>query len=214
MGIFSTIRSSRARTKAQVKAAKQRAKTEVKEEKKLALRRSRLLAKEKKNMEKSQLKNLKAKQKHEKRMAKQTYKQLKAGSFNAKNVKRYTGAARLLAPVVLPLIYRAVTWSREQLLKKKARNFGVSSSDLARFTGFGAPIKARIEAVRRSLDDAPLPAGLKKDITNRLDTLFTAADNAEHMDNDQRQRIHHSINSDLDHVTGQIHSRLDKDNLR
>lgn len=214
MGIFSKIRKARARTKAEIKAAKQRAKTEVKEEKKLALRQAKLLAKEKKTMEKSHLKNLRAKQKHEKRMAKQTYKQLKAGSFNKKNVKRYTGAARLLVPVVLPLIYRGVTWGREQLLKRKAHSFGVSSGDLAKFTGFGAPVKARIEAVRTSLEDSPLPAGLKRDISTRLDTLFAAADNADHMDTDQRDRIHRSITDDLDSVTGQIHSRLEKKESR
>ncbi|MFC5938059.1 DUF6474 family protein [Corynebacterium choanae] len=211
MGLFSRLLTRRAKNKAMYKAAKQHAKSEVREGTKLALRQQKLLTKERKLLEKQHHKNLKAKQKHNERMAKATYKQLKAGSFNAQTVRRYTGAARLLAPLLLPLAYRGITWAREQLVKQEASRHGVSADKLAQYSGLGAPLKARIEQLRETVNNAPLPSGFQRDIDSRLDKLIAATNNADSMGTTQRNRIHQAISEDLETVTGDVHRKLEED---
>lgn len=208
MGIFEAIRKSRAKTKAEVQAAKTRARHEAKQEAKLQLKREKLLNKYEKGLIKEEKKGLKAKRKHERKMAENTLDQLKAGRLNTSTLSRYSGVARMALPVAMPMIYRAVTAGREQFVDAKARRIGVSADQLARFSGHGAALKARIDGVRENLDDRQLPTGFIQDVKERLAELETAADNAEFMTPDQRRRAHTTISRDIDAVTAEIQDRL------
>ncbi|MBI9001166.1 DUF6474 family protein [Corynebacterium sp. CCM 9185] len=208
MGIFEAIRKNRAKTKAEIKAAQARAKSEVKETAKLNHRRSKLLAKQEKSLLKAEKKGLKAKRRHEKKMAKNQLAQIKQGRFNAQSVRRYTAAARMVVPLALPLIYRGVTLAREQLEKQQARRNGVTTEQLARYSGHGAPLKARIDGIRDNLDSAPVASGFRIDAKERLDELVSAVNNAEYLAPQQRRRSHSTVARELDNLAAQIQERL------
>ena len=208
MGIFEAIRKGRARTKAEIQAAKARAKHDAKQEAKLQLKQEKLLHKFEKNLLKEEKKGLKAKRKHERKMAENTLEQLKQGRLNAGTFKRYAGLARVALPVRLPLLYRAITAGREQLVDTRARRLGVSADQLAQFSGHGAELKARIDGINRTLNKDHLPVGFVKDVEDRLSELHTATDNAEFMTPEQRKRAHATINRDIDGVTQEIQERL------
>lgn len=208
MGILESIRKSRAKTKAEIQAAKVRARQEAKEEARTQLRREKLLVKQERNLLKAEKKGLKARRKHERKMAEKTLEEVKAGKFNAAQVKRLSGAARMAVPLVLPLLYRAITAGRDQVVSARARKAGVDPDQLAQFSGYGADLRARIEGIRGSLEGSGLPAGFRQDAGERLDELGAAVDNAEFMTPEQRRRAHNSIGRDIDQLTQQIQERL------
>ncbi|AGF73663.1 DUF6474 family protein [Corynebacterium halotolerans] len=208
MGILEKIRKSRARTKAEIKAAKVRARQEAKEEAKLQLRREKLLVQQENDLLKAEKKGLKAKRKHQRKMAENALQQVKEGKVSARKIIKWSGTARVALPIVLPLVYRGVTAGREQLIAARARKLGVTPDQLAEFAGHGAPLKARIQGVRDNLEDTSLMPGFVRDVNDRLDELSAAVDNAEYMTPEQRRRAHDSVSRDIDQVTQQIQERL------
>lgn len=211
MSILKNFRRSRAAAKAELKAAKTRAKSQVKAAEKATHHQQKLLAKQEKALIKSEEKGLKKRRKHEYKMAKQELEKIKAGKLNAGTITRYAGALRTAAPILLPLIYRGITALRGRAEEAKAKQAGVSSSQLASFTGHGASLKARIQGIRNSLDNTALPAGFQRDVKDRLKELDAAVDNAEFMTSQQRTRAHNTINNDIDTVTNEIQQRLVKE---
>lgn len=208
MGIFSSIRKRRVKDQKNIKAAQSRARQEAKEGARGQQRREKLLAGLEKDLIKSEEKGLKQQRKHEEKLAKQEYEKIRAGRLNPDRVNRWIKAARLATPVLLPLAYRAITAGREQVVSSKARRSGLSTEQLAQFSGHGADLKARIEGVRGTLDDTKLSAGFRRDVNDRLDELHTAADNAEFMTPDQRRRALNAINRDIDTVAQDIQNKL------
>lgn len=208
MGILESIRKRRAKTKAEIQAAKTRAKTEAKETAKLELRRSKLLAKQEKNLLNAEKKGLKKKRKHERKLAENELARIKAGRFNKDRVNRWLSTSRLLLPVVLPLVYRAVNAGREKFVEARAHQIGVSSEELAQFSGHGAPIKARMQGIHHTLEESNLPVGFVRDAEERLKELGAAVDNAEYMTPEQRRRAHRSINKDIDLLVNEIQAKL------
>ncbi|MDO4761922.1 MAG: DUF6474 family protein [Corynebacterium sp.] len=207
MGFFKAIRRARAEKKAIIKAAKVRAREEVKRGAQLKLQQEKLLANHERKLLKHEHKTLQARRKHEEKMAKAAVEQLREGRFNAKKVLRYSAAIRALAPLALPLIYRAVVAFRESANQSRAQKLGVSVDELSAFSGHGAELKARIAQLRKSVDQFGLPAGYRKDVHNRLDELRAAVDNAEFMTTDQRKRAHRAIDSDLEELNKEVLSR-------
>ncbi|MEZ2122537.1 DUF6474 family protein [Corynebacterium sp. CCM 9203] len=208
MGIFEAIRKSRAKTKAEIKAAQARAKSEVKQTAKLNHRRSKLLAKQEKSLLKAERKGLKAKRQHERRMAKNKLAQVRQGRFNTQSVRRYTAATRLLVPLALPLAYRGVTLGRQYLEKRRASRYGVTADQLARYSGHGAPLKARIDGILENLESAPVSAGFRIDAKDRLEELRSAVENAEYLSPQQRRRSHNTVSRELDNLGAQIQERI------
>lgn len=208
MGIMKKIRKARREARAEIKAAKTRAKAEVKAADKAKHRQQKLLARQEKALIKSEEKGLKNRRKHEYKMAKKELERIRQGRFNKNNVKRYAGALRTAAPLLLPLIYRGITAAQREVDKKRAQKAGVSAEQLASFSGHGAPLKARTAGIRNSLKDAQLPAGFKRDVKERLSELDSAIDNAEYMTEQQRQRAHRSISGEIDSLNDEIQSKL------
>lgn len=208
MGIMKKIRKARREARAEIKAAKTRAKAEVKAADKAKHRQQKLLARQEKALIKSEEKGLKKRRKHEYKMVKKELERIKEGRFNKNNVKRYAGALRTAAPLLLPLLYRGITVAQREVEKKRAQKAGVSAEQLASFSGHGAPLKARTAGIRNSLKDAQLPAGFKRDVKERLNELDSAIDNAEYMTDQQRQRAHRSISGEIDSLNDEIQSKL------
>lgn len=204
MGVFEKVRKARAKTKAEIKAAKTRAKAEVKAASKAKARQAKLLAQQEHKLLKAEQKGLKAKRKQELKLAKTELERIKAGKLNKAKVQRYLGVARMLTPVLLPLIYKVSTQAQEALTKQRAQKHGVTAAEMSQFAGHGASLKARIQGVRKSLDSSTKPRGFILDARERLDELDKAVDNAEFMTPEQRRRAHRSISSDLDTLLGQL----------
>lgn len=208
MGIVKSFRKARAQKKIELKAAKARARQEAKSAAKMELKADKFLAKQEKKLLKEEKKGQKRKNKHELKLAKNELAQIKAGKFNAQNVARYSGALRAILPIALPLVYRGITMVRDSQANKQARAFGVSADELAKFAGYGAPLKARIAGMRETVNASSLPTGFIKDVEDRLRELSTAVDNAERMTTEKRQAAHRSITKDLDNLAQQIQDKI------
>lgn len=210
MGLLSTILKRRRQRKALEKAAKFKAKQEVRANAKLEKRKEAYLRKTAKQVRKMDAKQLKERRRHEEKMATAAVQQMRAGRFTARNVMRYTGAARVLAPIAIPLIYRAITQLQGYEERSVAHRAGVKTSKLAKFQGrnTAASERARIEALRKQLDDKRIPSGFAKDINDRLDDLDNAASNAQSMNAEQAERVLESIRYELNLVDQELVTKL------
>lgn len=208
--LLKTLLRRRRAAKAQFKAAKNRALAEVKAQAKAQKRQALLLAKQEKMLIKSEEKGLKRRRKHQQKMVKDELAKLKAGRLNASTINRFAGAARAAAPLLMPLLYRSIVAGSEAIEKQKARNAGVSTEQLASFSGHGASLKARTTGLRDSLDRASslLPAGFIRDVKDRLTDVEAAIDSAEFMTREQRRRAHSTISAEINAVSQQIQDKL------
>ena len=211
MGVFEAIRKSRAKTKAEVKAAQTHARQLAKQEAKADERVAKLLDKAEKRLLKEEKKGLKRKQKHEKDLAKAHLKRIQESGVTQKKAKQWVSAARILVPVLLPLVYKALTSLQQSQVNNRAAGLGLTSQDLARHSGRGAELKARIDAVRQNVEHTDnIGEGFKGDARVRLDELEQAVRNAEHANPEQRRLAHNSIDEDLNKLAAQVHAKLSK----
>ena len=208
MGLLKTILKRRAQTKIEVKAAQARARQEIKSAAQLELRRSKLLAAEEKKLLKNESKLLKAQRKHREKMATAELQRLRKGRLNSSKVLRYSAAIRAMAPLLLPLVYKAVVMVRDANTKSRAQQLGVSVDELAQHSGPGADLKARITGMEKSLATYKLPQGFQTDVVERLQALRTAVENADRMSPEQRKRAHRTISADLDELNKEVLARL------
>ena len=209
MGIFEAIRKSRAKTKAEVKAAQSHARQLAKQEAKADERVAKLLDKAEKRLLKEEKKGLKRKQKHEKDLAKAHLKRIQESGITQKKAKQWVSAARVLVPVLLPLAYKALTSFQQGQVNNRAAGLGLTSQDLARHSGRGAELKARIDAARDTVAHADnIGDGFKRDANVRLDELEQAVRNAEHANPEQRRLAYNSIDGDLNKLSGEVHEKL------
>ena len=211
MGVFEAIRKSRAKTKAEVKAAQSHARQLAKQEAKADERVAKLLDKAEKRLLKEEKKGLKRKRKHEKDLAKAHLKRIQESGVTQKKAKQWVYAARILVPVLLPLAYKALTPLQLGQVYNRAAGLGLTPQDLARHSGRGAELKARIDAVRQNVEHTDnLGEGFKGDARVRLDELEQAVRNAEHANPEQRRLAHNSIDEDLNKLAAEVHAKLSK----
>ncbi|WP_295626487.1 DUF6474 family protein [uncultured Corynebacterium sp.] len=214
------VKAAEVERKADTKAAKKQRKADVKAAKKTAKAQRKLDDNAMKRAEKirkagfkDEKKALKAKHKHQSRMAEKILEQQRNQGLTTEKAKNVVGAARLLIPVALPLGYRAVTKLQNRNQDSAARRYGVTGDAVARHHGYGAPLRARIEGIRGSLDrlensDVTGVSGFLKDARSRLSTLEDAIETSEHMTPDQRRRAHTSISQELDGVDSEIMAQM------
>ncbi|EOM74311.1 hypothetical protein DW322_04095 [Rhodococcus rhodnii] len=214
MGLFGK-RTSRATRRAEAKALTEKAKLEAK-----------LTAKRLDKREKSAAKAIRKQAKHDRDADKRIEKarlealeeQKKAAArqgLSAANVRRYLGIARVLAPVLLPIAYRAATAARGVADQRRASRMGIEVDQLSQFTGHGAKLAARIAAAETSVADVlarrPDDAEAQQfaDATRtRLDELSTAVHAAEAMPPQRRKAAHRAIAHELDGVEADVLARL------
>ncbi|WP_301924863.1 DUF6474 family protein [Corynebacterium glaucum] len=196
------------KAKAELKKAEARARKFARDEAKADLRTMELLDKAEQRLVKEEKKALKNKRKHEKQLAQAHLKRIEESGLTKKKAKQWTGAARALVPVLLPLVYKAWTSYRQGELDNRAAGMGLTSQDLARHSGRGAELKARVEALRANIDnESSLPRGFADDARVRLADLDQAVRNAEHASPEQQRLTHNAIEQDLTDLAAEIHAK-------
>jgi hypothetical protein len=203
-------RSRRATRKAEAKAlrhkagleAKYTARNERKHLKKLAKNDAKALTSQQK-VDEAHIKALAARE-----------KAAREGKINAAKVRKYVGIGRVLAPVLVPIAYRAATLLRGQLDQYRAGRIGVDVKELGQYTGHGAKLSARIVGAERSVAEVAAShqdaeTGAFADaIRSRLTELTTAVHAAEQMPPSRRKLAHGAISDELDGIEADILARL------
>lgn len=131
-------------------------------------------------------------------------------------IRRLLTVTRLLAPVAVPLVYRASIAARGMLDQRRADRLGVPLSQIGQFSGHGAELSARIagaeNSLRRVAEKKPKDTETKQFVsvvTARLGDLSTAVTAAENMPAPQRRSAHATIARELDGIDADLLARLD-----
>lgn len=209
-------RKTRATRKAEAKAIKAKAKLEARLAAKNEARRIKAGHKAESSALKAQLK---AQRDSDKTALKAAETQLKAARegklLSPTRIRRMLTVSRLLAPVVVPLVYRAAMAARGFIDERRAERLGVPLSQLGQFSGHGAALSARIAGAESSLrlvaDKKPKDAETKQfvaAITERLADLAAAVTAAESMPTTRRRAAHAAIIEQLDGIDADVLARL------
>lgn len=220
-------RKSRATRRAEARAIKAKAKLEAKLSARNEVRRFKA---EQKTQTRALRAQLKAQRDSDRTALKVAETQLKAARegklFSASRVRRVLTVSRLLAPVAVPLVYRASIAARGLVDERRADRLGVPLSQLGQFSGHGAQLSARIAGAEQSLrllKDKKLKNGKDpknrdaKDsetrefigaITERLSDLAAAVAAAENMPSARRKAAHAAIAEQLDGIDADLMARL------
>ncbi len=215
MGLF-TKRKSRATRRAEAKALKAKAKLEAKLEAKNVVRR---IKSEQRSEEKALRARVKTQRDADRAAVKVAEAQLKAVRegklLSPARVRRLLTVGRMLAPILVPLAYRAVTAVRGLLDERKADKLGIPLSQVGQFSGQGGQLSARIagaeQSVRTVTEKSPADAETKEfvsAITQRLTDLSAAVTAAEHMPASRRRAAHTAIEDQLDGIDADLMARL------
>ncbi|WP_313674821.1 DUF6474 family protein [Mycolicibacterium sp.] len=214
MGLF-TKRKSRATRRAEARALKTKAKMEAKLSAKNESKRIKAALRADKKTAKSQLK---AQQSSDRTAVKVAETKLRAAQqgklFSPARIKRTMAASRLLAPVVVPVAYRAAIAARGVIDERRADRLGVPITALGQFSGAGGRLSARISGADQSLrlvaerNDDPETHQFVSAITDRLAALSAAVPAAENMPGPRRRAAQASIGTQLDGIEADLLARL------
>jgi Family of unknown function (DUF6474) len=215
MGLF-TRRKSRATRRAEARAIKAKAKLEAKLSARNAARRIKA---DRKAADRALRAQLKAQHDSDRAALKVAEAQLKAARegklLSPARIRRVITVTRLLAPVVVPLVYRAAIAARGFVDERRADRLGVPLSQVGQFSGHSAQLSARIAGAEKSLrlvaDKHPKDTETKQfvtAITERLSDLSAAVAAAENMPASRRRSAHAAISAQLDGVDADLMARL------
>ena len=140
-----------------------------------------------------------------------------ADPITGAKIKRYIGIARIVVPVVAPLVYQTVGTVRERWDSHRARQLGVAPDELSDFTGRGAALYARIHNLALSArdlrarhaspgrrggedDKAREIAAFVDEADTRLTDLEAAVRAAEQMPSSRRRSAHVAVAGELDRI--------------
>ncbi|MCV7258891.1 DUF6474 family protein [Mycobacterium shimoidei] len=218
MGLFRK-RKSRATRRAEARAIKARAKLEAK----LAAKNEARRAKAAQRAETKALKaQLKAQRDSERAALKAAEAELKAARegklLSPTRIRRALTVSRLLAPIVVPVVYRAAMAARGLLDQRRADQLGVPLAQIGQFSGHGGRLSARIAGAEQSLQAVqqkkPKDAETKQfvaAISERLTDLSAAVTAAENMPAPRRRAAHAAIARQLDGIDADLMARLGLD---
>ena len=138
-----------------------------------------------------------------------------ADPLTGAKIKRYIGIARILIPVVAPIVYQAVGTVRDRWDAHRARQFGIAPDELGEFTGRGAALYARIHNLALSARDLRTRHGRQggraaeitsfvDDAEQRLTDLESAVRAAEQMPASRRRSAHVAIGGELDRIENRL----------
>lgn len=218
MGLFGK-RKSRTVRRAEVRAIKARAKLEAK----LAAKNEARRIKSSHRAEAKALRaDLKARRDSDRTALKAAETHLKAVRegklLSPTRIRRILTVSRLLAPIVVPVAYRAATEIRGLIDQRRADRLGVPLAQIGQFSGYGARLSARVAGAEKSLrivqEKKPKDAETKQfvtAITERLSDLSAAVTAAEHMPAGRRRTAHAAISRQLDGIDADLIARLGLD---
>jgi hypothetical protein len=215
MGLF-TRRKSRATRRAEAKAIKAKAKLEARLSARNEARRMKAEGRRRSRAIKSDLKAQKDRNKAAIKVAETQLKAVREGKLlSPSRIRRTMTIARMLAPVVVPIAYRAAIAARGFVDERRADRLGVPLSQIGQFSGSGGALSARIGGAEQTL--AQVAAKKPKDaetkqfvaaVTERLRDLSSAVTAAENMPTPRRKAAHAAITAQLDGVDADLMARL------
>src|SRR5690348_759410 len=209
-------RKTRATRRAEAKAIKAKAKLEAKLAAKNEMRRIKAQQKSESKALKAQLRSQRDSDRAALKVAETQLKAAREGKlFSPSRIRRMLTVTRLLAPVVVPLFYRAAIAARGFLDERRADRLGVPLSQVGQFSGHGAALSARIAGAEQSLrlvaEKKPKDAETKQFVsatTERLRDLSAAVATAENMPTTSRRSAHTAIAKQLDGIEADLMARL------
>ena len=215
MGLF-TKRKSRATRRAEAKAIKAKAKLEAKLDARNERRRIKSSQRGEVRSLKAQLRAQRDSDRAALRIAETQLKAAREGKLlSPARIRRTLTVTRLLAPILVPVIYRIGTSARGLLDERRAERLGVPLTQLGQFSGHGGQLSARISGAERSLrtvaEKKPKDAETKQfvaAITDRLTDLAAAVTAAESMPTARRRAAHAAISEQLDGIDADLMARL------
>jgi hypothetical protein len=215
MGLFKK-RKSRATRRAEARALKAKAKLEAKLSAKNEGKRIKATERVENKAVKAQLQAQRDADRSAVKVAEAQLRTAREGKLLAPGrIRRTLTASRLLAPVVVPVAYRAAIGARGLIDERRADRLGVPLTQLGQFSGAGGRLSARISGAEQSLalvaqrnpDDAENRRFVAA-ITDRLAALAAAVPAAENMPGPRRRAAQTSIGEQLDGIEADIMSRL------
>ncbi len=215
MGLF-TKRKSRATRRAEARAIKARAKLEAKLSARNEVRRIKAAERSENKVLKAQLKAARDADRAAVKVAEAQLKAVREGKLlSPTRVRRALTVSRLLAPVIVPVAYRAAIAARGVIDERRADRLGVPLSQLGQFSGQSGQLSARIAGAEKSLrlvaEKKPKDAETKQFVaamTERLNALSAAIPAAENMPGQRRRDAQAAIAEQLDGIDADLMARL------
>ncbi|GDY31134.1 DUF6474 family protein [Gandjariella thermophila] len=138
------------------------------------------------------------------------------GKLTPRRAKRLIKLAKVVGPTVVPLVapyaLRAAGAFREGVDRLRARRLGVPPTELARYTGHGARLHARIASAARALAELserqPEAAEFAGASHATLAKLTAAVRAAEHMPSARRRAAHRAVATELNRIEGELLRRI------
>jgi len=215
MGLF-TKRKSRATRRAEARALKAKAEMEAKLAAKNERKRIRATERAQGKAVKAQLKSQRDIDRTAVKVAETELRTAREGKLLAPaRIRRTMTAARLLAPVIVPVAYRAAVAARGAIDERRADRLGVPLTQLGQFSGHGGRLSARIAGAEQSLrlvsEKNPKDGETRQfvsAVSDRLAALSAAVTAAENMPGPGRRTAQASISEQLDGIDADIMARL------
>ncbi|GAA4868365.1 DUF6474 family protein [Actinomycetospora straminea] len=139
-----------------------------------------------------------------------------ADPWTGAKVKRYIGIARVVVPVVAPIVYQAVGVARDRWDAHRARQLGIAPDELSEFTGRGAHLYARVHNLALSAHDLRDRHGtgnddrgreirsFVEDAEQRLTDMESAIRAADQMPSSRRRSAHVAIAGELERIEDRL----------
>lgn len=209
-------RKSRATRRAEARALKARAKLEAKLAAKNEAKRIKAVERTEEKAIKAQLAAQRDADRAAVKVAEAQLRTAREGRLlSPRRVRRLLTVSRLVAPVVVPVAYRAAVAARGVVDERRADRLGVPLTALGQFSGPGGRLSARIAGAESSV--RKVAAGKPKDsetkafvaaMTDRLTALSAAVTAAENMPGSRRRSAQQAIADQLDGIEADLMARL------
>src|SRR6201985_1457841 len=155
MGLFGK-RKTRATRRAEARAIKAKAKLEAKLSAKNEVRRFKSAQRAETKHLREQLKAQRDSDQTALKVAETHLKAVREGRLlSPTRIRRLLTVSRLLAPIVVPLVYRVAMAARGLIDQRRADQLGVPLAQVGQFSGHGGQLSARIAGAEQSLRSAP-----------------------------------------------------------
>jgi hypothetical protein len=204
MGLFGK-RKTRATRRAEARAIKAKAKLEAKLSAKNEVRRFKAAQRAETKALRENLKAQRASDQAALKVAETQLKAVREGTLlSPTRIRRLLTVSRLLAPIVVPLVYRVAMAARGLIDQRRADQLG-----------HGGQLSARIAGAEQSLrsvqENKPKDAETRQFVTaisERLADLAAAVTAAENMPPARRRGAHAAISRQLDEIDADLMARL------
>jgi hypothetical protein len=209
-------RKSRATRRAEARAIKAKAKLEAKLSAKNEARRFKAAQRHESAALREHLKAQRDSDQTALKVAEAKLKAVREGKvLSPTRIRRLLTVSRLLAPIVVPMVYRLAIAVRGLIDQRRADQLGVPLAQIGQFSGHGGRLSARVAGAEQSLH--AVQGKKPKDdetkqftaaISERLSDLSAAITAAENMPGTRRRAAHAAISKQLDEIDADLMARL------